>query len=114
MIMDSNQPIYVYESSTPHREGKLEGSIGPAILVLGGLATVGFWINDAIAWTCLVAAHPLANPYGAIVLAIVACVAAYYTWRTVRMAYLMTCALCFLTIDSYRKIRKSIRKRFSR
>lgn len=33
------------------------------------------------------------------------CVAAYYAWRTIRMAYLMIYALCFLTFDSFRKIR---------
>jgi predicted metal-binding membrane protein len=102
--MNNDQPTYVYDTIKPS-SNQAEDSIGPAILLLGGLATAGVWFNALVKWVQVVAADPVSRPYEAVLVGIMACVAAYYAWRTVRMACLMTCALCFLTYDSARKIR---------
>lgn len=101
--MNNEQPTYVYE--TPKYEAsKAENSIGPAILIIGALATAGLWIDALMKWLFAVAANPFSRPYEAAVALIICCVAAYFGWRTVRMAYLMACSLCFLTYDSGRKL----------
>ena len=101
--MNNDQPTYVYDTVRPS-SNRAEGFIGPAILLLGGLATAGVWFNALTKWVQAVAADPLSRPYEAVLVGIIACVAAYYAWHTLRTAYLMTRAFCFLTYDSARTI----------
>ncbi|TDQ18183.1 hypothetical protein [Phyllobacterium brassicacearum] len=98
--MNDDQNLYVYGAEKQPEAGP----IGPAILIVGALATAGLWVNELFKWILAVAADPVSRPYEAVVVAVMGWIAAYYAWRTVRMAYLMTCALCFLTYDSARKI----------
>ncbi|PSH56511.1 hypothetical protein [Phyllobacterium sophorae] len=98
--MNHDQNIYVYGTEKQPEAGP----IGPAILFVGALATAGLWVNELFKWIQAVAADPISRPYEALIVAGMGCIGAYYAWRTVRMAYLMTCSLCFLTCDSARKI----------
>ncbi|MGO4450442.1 hypothetical protein AB4Y96_16090 [Phyllobacterium sp. TAF24] len=99
-IQEQVRQVYYLDPVKP--EGA--GSIGPAILVLGALATAGLWVNALAQWVLTVSANPLSRPYETVIIVVMGCVAAYYAWRTVRMAYLMFCALCFLSYDSGRNI----------
>lgn len=98
--MNDDQNIYVYGTEKQPEAGP----IGPPILFVGALATAGLWVNELFNWIEAVAADPISRPYEALIVAGIGCLAAYYAWRTVRMAYLMTCSLCFLTYDSGCKI----------
>lgn len=98
--MNDDLNIYVYRAEKQPGAGP----IGPAILFVGALATAGLWVNTLFKWIRAVASDPVSRPYEAFVVAVMGCIAAYYAWRTVRMAYLMTCALCFLTYDGAREI----------
>ena len=99
-VHDQDRDVYLYDAAKRAQSD----SIAPAILVLGALATAGLWINDLTNWIKAVAVDPLARPDEAAIAALLCGIAAYYAWRTVRMAYLMASALCFLTYDSVKKI----------
>lgn len=101
--MNSESPIYVYEP-VKYQEGKAEPVTGPGIIVIGALGLSGIWLNDFIRWVLVVSSNPFSRAYEAAIIAGLVCIAAYFIWRFVRMAYLMACALCFLTYDSGRKI----------
>lgn len=101
--MNSEPPIYFYET-VKYKEGKAEAAIGPGIIFIGLLCLSGIWLNDFIRWVLAVSSNPFSRPYEAAIVSGLACIAAYFIWRFVRMAYLMASALCFLTYDSGRKI----------
>jgi len=95
--------VYYFDPVMPYGP-QGAGPVGPAILLLGALATAGLWVNALVQWVVAVTSDPITRPYETVIIAVMGCIAAYFAWRTVRMAYLMTCALCFLTYDSGRKI----------
>lgn len=98
-VRDQDRDVYLQDTAKPDA-----GPIGPAILTLGALATAGLWVTDTINWIRAVATDPMSRPYEACIVFVMGCLAAYCAWRTLRMAYLMSCALCFLTYDRGRKI----------
>lgn len=107
-IQDQIRQVYYLDRVKPEPAGP----IGPAILILGAMATAGLWVNALVQWVQAVSSDPHSRPYEALILAVMASVAAYYAWRTVRMAYLMCCALCFLISDSGRNILHYLERKF--
>lgn len=103
-----DRDVYYFDWVKP--EGA--GPVGPAILLLGALATAGLWVSALVQWVRAVASDPISRPHETVIIALMGCIAAYYAWRTVRMAYLMTCALCCLTYDSGQKTLLYLRRKF--